>query len=138
MTDDQPLTWQVRLSARDPRRLYGVLLCCVVAALAGVVLFRSVGFALIGFIVVAASTSEYWLPQSFKVDRNGATARYGMTITAINWADVKRVIPDEQGVKLSPLAGDGRLNAFRGVYLRFNGNREEVLERISLARGANE
>src|SRR5947208_838957 len=123
-------TWQVRLSARDPRKLYGVLLVCVLGATAGWLFFHNVAFALVGFIAIAASTAEYWLPQKYQLDRNGASARCGISVTAIQWSDVKQVIPDERGVKLSPLTGNGRMNEFRGVYLRFNDNREQVLEQI--------
>ena len=123
-------SWQVRLFARDPRKLYGVLFACAFGALAGWLIFHNIGFALVGFIAIGGSTAEFWMPQQYKLDRNGATARCGISVTAINWNDVKQVIPDERGVKLSPLTGSGRMNEFRGVYLRFGNNREQVLERI--------
>jgi len=123
-------SWQVRLFARDPRKLYGVLFACIVGAIAGLLLFRSVGFALIGFVVIATATAEYWLPQNYKLDRNGASARCGISVSAIQWSDVKQVIPDDRGVKLSPLTGEGRMSEFRGVYLRFNDNRDQVLSHV--------
>ena len=48
---------------------------------------------------------------------------------------VKRVIEGEDGVKLSPLAESGRLSPFRGVFLRYSGNRETVLEYIRQSVG---
>ena len=103
---------------------------CLLAAAGGWLLFHQILTALVGFFVIALATAEYWMPQKYKVDKTGASARCGLSVTAIEWEDIKRVIPDEKGVKLSPLSSDGRLSPFRGVYLRFADNEEVVLGRI--------
>jgi hypothetical protein len=133
----QPYTWQVQVWQRDPAKLYGILLACVIAALAGWFLFHQVGFSVLGFAAIAGATAEYWTPQKYKLDRNGATARCGISVTAITWSDVNEIFPDAGGVKLSPLSQESRLSPFRGVYLRFSDNREEVLERIEHSRSGN-
>ena len=132
-TPDQTYSWQVRLPARDPQKLYSILFMCVLGAFAGWLLFHNVAFALIGFVAIGASTAEYWLPQKYKLDRNGASAQCGISVSAIQWSDVKQVTPDERGVKLSPLSGNGRMNEFRGVYLRFNQNKDQVLEQVRMS-----
>ncbi len=129
-TPEQTYSWHVRLFAHAPQKLYGILLACALGALAGWLLFHSIGLALVGFIAIGAATAEYWMPQFYKLDRNGASARCGMSVTAILWNDVKQVIPDERGVKLTPLTGNGRMNEFRGVYLRYDNNRDQVLDLI--------
>ena len=93
---DQTYSWQVRLSARDPQKLYSILFMCVLGAFAGWLLFHNVAFALIGFVAIGASTAEYWLPQKYKLDRNGASAQCGISVSAIQWSDVKQVLPDER------------------------------------------
>src|SRR5207302_2008641 len=94
------------------------------AALGGYLLFRNPTFALIGFGAIILATAEYWLPQKCRFDRNGASLRCGISVTSIQWSDVKSAILDEGGVRLTPLSEEGKLSPFRGVYLRFAGNRE--------------
>lgn len=130
-----PYRWQVRLWSNDPRRLYGILFSCAMAALVGWIGFHQVLFALVGFCAIAFATAEYWMPQSYRLDANGATARCGLSVSSIAWRDVKRLIPDAEGVKLSPLEKDGRMSAFRGVYLRFGDQKEEVLRRVEGCAG---
>jgi hypothetical protein len=135
---EEPYLWEVRLWSRNPAKLVGILIACVVAGTAGYFLFNQILFGLIGFCVIAIATAEYWLPQKYRLDNNGASSRCGISVSAISWNDVKRVIYDPEGVKLSPLAQDGRLSAFRGVYLRFADNQEEVQKRIDEIRSAGD
>jgi hypothetical protein len=48
----------------------------------------------------------------------------------IKWTSVKRCYLDDFGVKLSPLDRKSRLEAFRGVYLRFGDNQNQVIETV--------
>lgn len=52
----------------------------------------------------------------------------------IKWANVKRCYLDDFGVKLSPLDRVSRVEAFRGVYLRFGDNQNEVIEAVKALR----
>lgn len=126
----EPMLWQVRLGDVHPARRWIVLLMAFLAGTAGYLLFRQVLVALIGFGAIIASTTEVLLPTKFRIDSSGVRAHCGFSVTSLDWSNVKRIIPDEVGVLLSPLAEAGRLDAFRGVYLRFAGNRQEVLAKI--------
>src|SRR5947209_6885403 len=106
---NDPFTWEVRLWERDPAKRYGILLAAAIAALIGYALFKNVAFALIGFGVIILATAEYWLPQKCRFDRNGASVRCGISVTAIQWNDVKSSVLDDGGVRLSPLSKEGRL-----------------------------
>lgn len=115
---------------KDPNKRWAILLVACIAGLAGWFLFQHPLMSLIGFGAIVAFTTDYWLPQRFKLDGNGASMRCGISVTSIEWSAVKRALPTEEGLHLSPLAKDGRLDSFRGVYLRFSNNREEVLEAV--------
>ncbi|HEY3781630.1 MAG TPA: hypothetical protein VGL56_11130 [Fimbriimonadaceae bacterium] len=128
--ETSPLIWQVRLWTKEPKKLFIILAACCLAGLVGWLLFSQIAYVLIGFACVAAATAEFWLPQQYKLDPKGASARCGLATTAITWEEVKRVIPDQKGVKLTPLAADGKLSPFRGVYLRFGEKRDEVMQTI--------
>jgi hypothetical protein len=124
------MKWDVRLWEDNPTKLYAVLGACIGAGLLGWLFFHQVIFSLIGFGAIAAATAEYWVPQKYKIDENGASSRNGFAVTSISWADVKRVVEEKDGIKLSPLVSDGPLAPFRGVRLRYGSNKQEVLQAI--------
>lgn len=88
----------------------------------------SLGLA--GFVMVMAATGDYWLPQRFTIDGNGAKMRCGISVTSIDWKDVKRTIESDEGIKLSPLEKPSRTSQFRGLFVRYADNRNEVMDII--------
>lgn len=102
------------------------MLVAAIAGLIGIVLMHSVGFAALGILIILAATTDYWLPIRYRVDEGGCSMRCGLSVSSIEWDKVKRIVLDEEGAKVSPLADSSRLAPFRGVLLRFAGNREEV------------
>ena len=101
------------------------------AAAAGQLVLKHPLFAIIGGVVIFVSTAEMFLPMKFSLSANGAQQKCGISTTEITWADVKRLIHQSDGIRLSPFEKSHRLDAFRGVYLRFAGNKEEVLGKIA-------
>src|SRR5437667_11530006 len=71
-------------------------------------------------------TADYLLPVRYSIDAAGAKSKCGISTTAIGWEQVKRVIEGPDGVKLSPLETSSRLAPFRGVFLREDGNLQEI------------
>ncbi|HVL39417.1 MAG TPA: hypothetical protein VM328_08525 [Fimbriimonadaceae bacterium] len=124
------LEWRVRQWSREPWKRWVVAGAAAMAGVAGLLLFQSLLLAVVGFVAILASTADYWMTVRNRIDANGCSVRYGFSVSAISWSEVKRVVVSEVGVKLSPLAETSRLSAFRGVFLRFEGNREEVLQAV--------
>lgn len=124
--DDVELRWAKSLWSREPWKRYVVLGCAVLAAIAGYLMMGHPLHAVIGLVAVLGVTAEFWLPLRFKMDGKGASVRCGFSVTAIEWPSVKRAIRGEEGIKLSPLERSGRTSPFRGVFLRFEGNEDEV------------
>lgn len=132
---DETMEWIVRLWEQAPEKRWLALLVAIGSAGLGWVLFRAVILAFVGFAAIMGSTSEYWLPLRFKLDARGASVRCGVSVTAIDWSAVKRVAESEIGVRLSPLEKPTRTAQFRGVFLRYAGNRDQVLEYVNNLRG---
>ena len=127
---DDAFRWNVRPSDKEPTKKWGVLAVGFIAFVLGLVLFKNVLFGAIGLVAILAATAEFWLGVSYKVDAKSASARCGLSLTSLDWTDVKRADLTEEGVKLSPLGTAGRMEAFRGVYLRFGTERERVLNSV--------
>lgn len=129
--DTSPLQWEFRAWEGDVKRRVVALIAMLAAGLAGLYVLGHPLFALLGIAVIFVSTAELFLPVKFRIDGNEARQACGISVTAIKWADVKRLIPQDDGVRLSPFDEQNRLDAFRGVYLRYAGNKDEVLGKIA-------
>ena len=117
------------LPLRDdyPRSL--ALPAIVAAIAAGVgVSFGSAGWAVFAAGVLGISLARYFFPTEYRLDAEGVRVRFLGQVRARRWAEVRGVYPHGDGVHLSPFASPSRLDPFRGIYVRFAGNREAVLE----------
>jgi hypothetical protein len=124
----ESIRWSVRLSDKDPKKLVGIGLAALTAGVAGAVLFQQVLLGFVGFAIILAATAEYWLGATYTVGPKGATKRVGLSLSGIDWEDVKRVLIEGDIIRLSPLATPGRMDPFRGVSLELTANvKEEVL-----------
>lgn len=127
----EAIGWRVRPSDRAPQKMLVVAASGIAAFVAGRYLFGNFALGVVGFAIIFGSTAEFWLGTVFSVDEKRASVRTGLSISAIEWTDVKRAVFDSEGVKLSPLESPGTMDAFRGVYLRYgDANRDEIRRAI--------
>jgi hypothetical protein len=71
----------------------------------------------------------------YRLSESGIEAAGLVFRRRMKWGEVRRVVRDDLGVKLSPLSRHSRLEAYRGIYLWFGGNEGEVMEEIERRRG---
>jgi len=133
------LAWSIRPYEQAPEKRWVILAVAVLAMIFGTTVFRQPLLGIFGFVIILGATVEFWLGSSYKLDAKGATSRTGISISAIEWANVKRIVVAKTGVKLSPLTDEtSRLNAFRGVLLKVNdANREQVLDAVRKFGGSD-
>jgi hypothetical protein len=128
---DGSFRWNIRLLKNRNPFVVVILAAALCGGAAGLALFRSLPMALLGFAMILAATADYWMGAKYLVDANGAQAKVGLSLTSMQWKDVKRVIVEPGAVKLSPLGDGQRLDAFRGVVLRTDSKvRSQVLDLI--------
>lgn len=138
VSENEAYRWNVRPYQDAPSRRLVIFAAALLALVFGWVVLRVPLLGALGFGMILASTMEYWLGSSYKLDSKGASSRTGLSLTAIEWPDVRRLIFEEHGIKLSPLEKPSRLDAFRGVFLKFDGsNREQVLQAVRTFGGEN-
>lgn len=131
-TEETALAWQVHLRKRLPSRL-PVLLCGIgFGALCTWGVFHQPLPVFAVVLLLLSAVSEYLLPISYRLDATGVAGSCGLNRFAIRWSEVRRVVPVKGGVLLTPLPVASRLDAFRGVLIRFalreeKGNRSEVM-----------
>jgi hypothetical protein len=131
---DAELRWSVHLATESR-----VKLICAVAA----VLLACVGaFAVVGpvgpiavALALTGALAEFLFPVTFEIGPKSAVCKTLFKRSEIAWDHVKTCYVNDWGVKLSPLEPGNRLEPFRGVFLRFGGNRDQVIEAVKSMRG---
>ena len=83
------------------------------------------GFLSLGLLV--ASLSRYFFPTRYVLDGAGVGIFHLASRRQIPWGQIRRYTTDANGIFLSPFERPHRLETFRGNFLRFSGNREEVI-----------
>jgi hypothetical protein len=130
------LEWRVHLARNEPRKAAGAVLAAVLAAGAAWLLFANPLLALAAAAAVIGAVAEFLFPIRHRLTAEGAEVRYGLSCSFIAWRQVRKCYLFPDGVKLSPLGKPGRLEVFRGVFLRFADNRDQVLDFVQQARHA--
>lgn len=130
------LTWKVHLLREDTRKVCLIVPVVLAGLVVSYALSHSLIFPAIALLIFASALSEYLFPVRYEITDREATARGLVGRTTIRWDRVKKYYLDDRGIKLSPLPTQGRLETYRGVYLRFGGNRDEVIEVVRRIRDA--
>lgn len=127
--------WSVHRSRNEPQKL-GIFILFLIAI--NVLLFafyREIYidypvFALLGNLILTGSISDFIFPVRYRLTEEGAEYRNFLTKKHISWADVKNCYLTNEGIKLSPLEKNNRLENFRGFMLLFNNNKDEIISHV--------
>lgn len=129
-TDRVRLEWTLHQAQTQPMRTAIIVCVIALAGISGWVLFHSLLLVLMGMFFIFTSVSEFLLPIHYELSQQKVSAAWGWTKLEMEWGQVKQVFHSSDGVRLSPLANQGRLNAFRGVQLRFPKEKEKEVLRL--------
>lgn len=130
----ESVCWTVHPAARSPARaaLVAGLILGVSALTAQ--LADTPGFGWLALAFLAASLRAFFLPRRYRVDAEGAEEAGPLCATRrLPWARVKQVVPARFGVWLGERLHPSRLLPARGIFLRTQGNRAEVLAAVERA-----
>lgn len=84
-------------------------------------------FTGLSLIVLFGSLAKFYLPTRFKLTDTHVIVKSTTQTIAKRWSDLRSFYTDKNGVLLSPFAEPSRLENFRGLYLIFNDNKDEVV-----------
>lgn len=126
------LEWRVWLVARRPGKAIGALAIMLAASCLIAMGTATVVLGLAALVLLLLATREFFLPVRYRLREEGAYAEWFMSSYFISWGKVKRYDLSGEGLKLSPFGRSSRLEPFRGVYLRFADNCEEVVEMVKV------
>lgn len=131
MNEDSGLEWTIHLARRRPRQTALAVFAILAASLSAASGFRSPFMGFLAAAILIASISDFLFPLTFTLSDEIAEARGPIHRRRMTWKQVRRVIRDELGVKLSPFLRPSRLDALRGIYVWFDDNAEDVMAFIA-------
>lgn len=135
--DEAPvLSWRVHLVRQEPRRLPALLAVLFVGVVCIWTIFGRPLPAMAAALLIIGAIGDFLFPVSYRITTRGVYADAPTSRMSLRWKEVRRCLPDPRGIVVSPLAVASRLDAFRGVTLRFAphgspGDRDSVLAAIA-------
>ena len=87
---------------------------------------QSVFFGLLAFIIMFVSLAKFYFPTHYCLSDKGVTVKTTSQTLTKNWSEFRSFYPDKNGILLSPFAVPSKLENFRGLFIMFNENRDEV------------
>jgi len=120
------LRWR-SVPARRSVKTTGLVLVMILGVPAGLFFWHGPFFGLLGLVILGGSMMPFFLPTHYWFTDRAVHKRYLGIAQRRAWAEFRSSYPDANGVLLSPFARPSRLENFRGLYVRFENNREAVL-----------
>jgi len=112
-----PLGWRVWLARERPGRAAAGAAVVLVATAVVRAVTGEPAWAVLTFALLMLTVRDFALPLRFTLTEGYAEVRGLWLCQRIEWERVRAVRRDREGLKLSPLGGRSRLEAYRGVYL---------------------
>ncbi len=137
------LEWTVHPMKRH--RWVTILVTIFIFVVSAVVLYttESRWFAVFAMVVMMLSLAKFYFPTHYKLDDEGVFIRTTTQKLHKPWSQYRSCYADKNGVLLSPFAEPSRMENFRGLYVMFWNNKDEVtafvksqIERAVASEGA--
>jgi len=122
----QTLQWVCHPVKRKP--LVSVMVTLLII-LISVLIFYSTGsqvFTVLGLVILSASLAKFYFPTRYYLTEQQLMIQTTTQKLTQKWTIYRSCYPDKKGILLSPFTEPSRLENFRGLYLMFNDNGEEV------------
>lgn len=85
----------------------------------------------LGAIILFVALTGFYLPTRYSFYDDYFIVKTTTQSVRKEWSQYRSYYADKNGVLLSPFARRTRLENFRGIYIKFAGNRDEVLKVVA-------
>jgi hypothetical protein len=111
------------------RRPWVSVLVTLFVFVVGILVFYTTdsrAFAVLALVVMFLSLAKFYFPTTYRLSPDGVTIKTTTQTLRKEWSIYRSCYADKKGILLSPFVQPSRLENFRGIYLMFNENSEEV------------
>ncbi len=78
-------------------------------------------------LLLYGSLTQFFTSTTFEFTNSKIRVNYIVNKVEKDWSQYRSYYTDKNGVLLSPFPGPSRLENFRGLYVRFAGNKDQVM-----------
>lgn len=126
-TEEEAVEWIVHPAKRNMRTTVLVTIFLIVVVIVVYFAASSVWFGVLAFIFLFGSLASFYFPTRYRMTQKEIVIKTKAQTLVKKWSQYRTYHPDKNGVLLSPFVRKTRLENFRGTYIRFEGNRDEVV-----------
>lgn len=128
MSDEVVLRWSIHPVKRSAKiSIFVILFLFVVWFLVYLTTFSPL-LTILSVVILLGSLSPFFLPTYYELDNEKVKVKFFFNTKEKEWSMFRSFYVDKNGVLLSPFERPSRLENFRGLYVRFNQNKEEVVD----------
>lgn len=122
------MEWRCHPATRKPWVAIGVSAFVLLISMLVFAATDSKGFSFLALLVMFASLAKYYFPTSYRMTDEKISIKTTTQTMHKEWKMFRSFYPDKNGVLLSPFVRPTRMENFRGFYVMFSNNRDEVIE----------
>ena len=124
--DGVALEWTCHPVRRKP--LVSVAVTVFILVVSAIVFYSTDSrlFTILALLVMSASLAKFYFPTTYRLTDDKIMVKTTTQTLYKDWSQYRSCYPDKNGILLSPFAAPSRLENFRGLYLMFAGNKNEV------------
>ena len=132
-TDDPSrvlLSWRSHPVRKGGQRML-IVLVVLTGFPIGLVFLYGPFYGLLALVILGGALMSYFLPTDYNFYVGGLESVFLGVHRRFTWDQFRSFYPDRHGVLLSPFPRPSRLENFRGIYLRFDDCRQQILEIVN-------
>ena len=127
IAEPELLRWR-SIPARRSAKTTGAVVVMILGVPALLFFWYGPFYGLLGLVILGGSMMPFFLPTEYRFTDTAVSKRYLGIEHRRAWTEFRSFYPDQHGVLLSPFAHPSWLENFRGLYVKFAGNRDRVME----------
>jgi hypothetical protein len=131
MSDPSVLKWRSHPFRRKKLVSFLVILCLVAVWVSIYLTTFSIIMTLVSIFILLGALSPFFLPTEYELTSDKIKVRFFFNQKEKEWSFYRSFYVDKNGVLLSPFDKPSRLENFRGIYIRFDQNKDQVVRFVS-------
>ena len=131
MSDISVLKWRSHPFKRKILTSFLVILCLLAVWISVYLTTFSVLMTIVSVVILLGALSPFFLPTDYELTPDKIRVRFFFSLREKEWSFYRSFYVDKNGVLLSPFAKPSRLENFRGIYIRFDQNKDQVVKFVS-------
>jgi hypothetical protein len=131
MSDLTVLKWRSHPFKRKIVTSFLVILCLLAVWISVYLTTFSVLMTVVSVVILLGALSPFFLPTYYELTSDKIKVRFFLNQREKEWSFYRSFYVDKNGVLLSPFAKPSRLENFRGMYIRFDQNKDQVVKFVS-------